>query len=636
MDTHHSPVAHRLYSPNRRLSVTVELDCAGYLGYRVERDRMMLIAQSPLGLRLRDAPDASGNLKIAAVDYSTADERVPIVAGKSRYARDHHNQLALKLADWEGRAALDVIFRVYDDGVAFRYRLPRRPDGKPIELEGELTGFYFPDDCVCWAMNLPNFTTSHEGEFRRTRAAAIRPGDMIDPPLLCRTATAAFAIAEADLDDYAGAYFCSRSDGGVGVQVTLSPLPGDPTLAVRLPADRDLQSPWRVIMVADNPGQLIEATLIHVLNPPSIIADTGWIRPGKCAWDWWCGSVVSGVTQPGMNDATIRRFIDFAGETGLAYMMIDAGWYVSGPDGENDPRSDITRSIPEIDLPALVDYANGRNVGLFVWIAWRPMADQMDEALPLYQRLGLKGIKVDFMDRNDQEMVAFYHRLLTKAAQHRLMVDLHGAYPPTGLARTYPNLLTQEGVMGAEYNKWSSRVTATHNVTLPYTRMLLGAMDYTPGGFRHASPGRFEARNTLPLVQTTRGQALAMYVVYDSPLVSLADSPDAYVGEPGLDFLRIVPTAWDETRFLLGEVGEFIVLARRSGDQWFVGAMTNEAARRLLVPLSFLPPGRFAATIYGDGRPGICSVDRDTVLELPLACGGGAAIDLRPAYMQPA
>ena len=641
METHRSSVVHCLYSPDRRLGVTVELDRVGRLSYRVERDRTALIADSPLGLRLRDARDAAGNLAIAAAEYSTTDERVAIVAGKARYARDHHNQLALTLADGAGadgaeHASLEVIFRVYDGGVAFRYRLPRRGDGSAIELEGEITGFHFPDDGTCWAMNLPSFTTSHEGEYRRTRVAALRPDELIGAPLLCRTAAAAFAIAEADLDNYAGAYFRGRGDGGVGVQVVLSPLPGDPMLAVRLPADRDLQSPWRVIMIGDHPGQLIEATLIHVLNPPSIIEDTDWIRPGKCAWDWWCGSVVSGVAEPGMNDATIRRFIDFAAETGLEYMMIDAGWYVSGPGGENDPRSDITRSIAAIDLPALVEYATQRNIGLFVWIAWRPMADQMDAALPLYQRLGLKGIKVDFMDRNDQEMVAFYHRLLAKAAQHRLLVDLHGAYPPTGLARTYPNLLTQEGVMGAEYNKWSSRVTATHNVTLPYTRMLLGAMDYTPGGFRHATPARFEARNTLPLVQTTRGQALAMYVVYDSPLVSLADTPDAYVDAAGLDFLRSVPTTWDASRFVAGEVGEFIVLARRSGDQWFVGAMTNEAARRLLVPLRFLPPGRFSAAIHGDGLPITRTVDRDTVLELLLASGGGAAIQLRPAYMQPA
>src|SRR5579859_3480817 len=289
MDTHRSAAVHRLCSPNRRLSVTVELDRAGDLCYRVERDQVVLIADSPLGLRLRDARDAAGDLEIAGVEISTTDECVPIVAGKARYARDHHNQLALTLAYRAGRTVLDLIFRVYDDGVAFRYKVLRRADGNAIELEGEITSFHFPDDCTCWAMNLPNFTTSHEGEYRRTRAAALRPDELIGTPLLCRAATAAFAIAEADLDNYAGAYFCGRSDGGLGVQVTLSPLPGDPTLAVRLPADCGLQSPWRVIMIADHPGQLIEAMLIHVLNPPSIIEDISWIRPGKCAWDWWCG-----------------------------------------------------------------------------------------------------------------------------------------------------------------------------------------------------------------------------------------------------------------------------------------------------------------------------------------------------------
>ena len=301
METHRSSVVHCLYSPDRRLGVTVELDRVGRLSYRVERDRTALIADSPLGLRLRDARDAAGNLAIAAAEYSTTDERVAIVAGKARYARDHHNQLALTLADGAGadgagadgaeHASLEVIFRVYDGGVAFRYRLPRRGDGSAIELEGEITGFHFPDDGTCWAMNLPSFTTSHEGEYRRTRVAALRPDELIGAPLLCRTATAALAIAEADLDDYAGAYLRGRSDGGVGVQVVLSPLPGDPMLAVRLPADHELQSPWRVIMIGDHPGQLIEATLIHVLNPPSIIEDTSGSGPasapgtgGAAAW----------------------------------------------------------------------------------------------------------------------------------------------------------------------------------------------------------------------------------------------------------------------------------------------------------------------------------------------------------------
>ena len=376
--------------------------------------------------------------------------------------------------------------------------------------------------------------------------------------------------------------------------------------------------------------------MITSLNPPNRIADTSWINPGKYAWDWWCGGVASGTEPGGMTDATITRFIDFAAEFGLPYMMIDAGWYVS-PDGDvADPAANVTRSIPEIDLPKLVDYARRRKkIGLFVWAHWKPFDAQMDAALALYQRLGLKGIKVDFMDRNDQAMVTFYHRLLAKAAEHRLLVDLHGAYPPTGLSRTWPNLLTQEGVMGAEYNKWSARVTATHNVTLPFTRMLLGPMDYTPGGFRHVTPDDFVARDTLPLVQTTRGHGLAMYVVFDSPLVSLADTPDVYAGASGADFLRTVPTTWDETHCLAGQIGQFVVIARRSGSDWYVGAMTNEAARTLQVPLDFLGVGRFTARTYADGKSPTAlavterSVGRDDKIELRLAPSGGGVIEIR-------
>ena len=280
-------------------------------------------------------------------------------------------------------------------------------------------------------------------------------------------------------------------------------------------------------------------------------------------------------------------------------MLIDAGWYVAN--GDDLKAGDVMRSIPGVDLPALVAYAGQRNIGLFVWVHWKALDAQMDAALHLYQRLGLAGIKVDFMDRDDQDMVAFYHRLLEAAARHRLMVDLHGAYPPTGLSRTWPNLLTQEGVMGAEYNKWSARVTATHNVTLPFTRMLLGPMDYTPGGFRNVAPQDFVARHRLPLVQTTRGQALAMYVVYESPFQAVADSPDAYLDQPGVAFMRAVPATWDETRCIAGEIGAFVVIARRSGAAWFVGAMTNEAGRTVTIPLTFLGGARFAATVYSDG-----------------------------------
>jgi alpha-glucosidase len=315
-------------------------------------------------------------------------------------------------------------------------------------------------------------------------------------------------------------------------------------------------------------------------------------------------------------------------------MLIDAGWYVAA-DGKLEA-GDVTRSIPGVDLPTLVEYANGRGIGLFVWVHWKALDARMDAALPLYQQLGLRGIKVDFMDRDDQDMVAFYHRLLASAARHRLMVDLHGAYPPTGLSRTWPNLLTQEGVMGAEYNKWSARVTATHNVTLPFTRMLLGPMDYTPGGFRNVAPQDFVARHRLPLVQTTRGQALAMYVVYDSPFQAVADSPDAYQGEAGAAFLRAVPATWDETRFIAGEIGSFVVTARRRASVWFVGAMTNETGRSVTIPLAFLGSGRFAATIYADGGSptAVVIAERDVAraeaIVLWMAPSGGGAIALRP------
>jgi alpha-glucosidase len=328
-------------------------------------------------------------------------------------------------------------------------------------------------------------------------------------------------------------------------------------------------------------------------------------------------------------------------------MLVDAGWYAAKAYGDDaDTKADITKSVPEIDLPALVAYGRARGVGLVLWLHWIPAREQMDRAFPFYERLGVRGVKVDFMDRDDQEMVAFYQRILKKAAEHHLVVDLHGAYKPTGLARTYPNYLTQEGVLGAEYNKWSARVTATHNVTLPFTRMLAGPLDYTPGGFRNVTPGRFKPQDKAPLVMTTRAHGLAMYVVYESPLQMVADYPDAYRaprdshrGQPGAQFLREVPASWDETRVLAGEVGKYIVVARRRGRTWFLGAMNNEEPRTLRVPLNFLGANEYSLSAYADGEAAASDPEqvslsssrvkaRDT-LTLRLAPGGGYAASLR-------
>lgn len=624
-----------LRSPNGRIQAVIRAAPKGPLTFSVSFNRKLVILPSPLGLRLGNGRTLSQGLRITHIVESRIDRHYALIVGKTHNARDHYNQLSLELEETHPHRRLQLIFRAYDDGVAFRYRVRLQNRREIIRVQDELTRFCFAEDHTCWGLNLGAFDTGHEGEFRPMPVSAIGECDLLDIPLVCQADGAAFAIAEADLKDYAGLYLRGCGDGTPSVKVKLSPRLDDPTIAVHGHPGSDVLSPWRVLMIADHPGNLIESTLITSLNPPKQIADTSWIKPGKYAWDWWSGGVASGTEPGGMTNPTITRFIDFAAEFGLPYMMIDAGWYVA-PNGDvAAPTADVTRSIPEIDLPKLVAYARQRNVGLFVWAHWKPLDAQMDAALALYQRLGLKGIKVDFMDRNDQEMVAFYHRLLAKAAEHRLLVDLHGAYPPTGLSRTWPNLLTQEGVMAAEYNKWSARITASHNVTLPFTRMLLGPMDYTPGGFRNVTPDDFVARDTLPLVQTTRGHGLAMYVVFDSPLVSLADTPCAYAGAPGADFLRAVPTTWDSTRCLAGQIGQFVVIARRSGSDWFVGAMTNEAARTLQVPLDFLGVGRFTARTYADGDTPTAltvtdrSVGRDDQIELRLASGGGGVIEIR-------
>jgi alpha-glucosidase len=300
-----------------------------------------------------------------------------------------------------------------------------------------------------------------------------------------------------------------------------------------------------------------------------------------------------------------------------------------------DLTADITKPIPEIDLPGLVAYARNKDVGIFVWTHWRLINDQIDKAFPFYEQLGIKGVKIDFMDRDDQEMVEFYHHVMQKAAAHHLMIDMHGAYKPTGLVRTYPNYITQEGVMGAEYNKWSAHITATHNVTLAFTRMLVGPMDYTPGGFRNLAPRDFKIQSNGPFVMTTRAQQLAMYVVYDSPFACVADAPEAYRGQAGADFLKVVPSTWDETRVLAGEIGKYIVMARRHGTDWYLGAMTNEDPREVQVPLDFLGSANYQTTIYADGKaPAEVTIAQKTIaaglksarkLTLKLAPSGGVA-----------
>ena len=419
----------------------------------------------------------------------------------------------------------------------------------------------------------------------------------------------------------------------------LAPHPGNPKLAVI--ARTPFQSPWRVVMLGSEPGRLIESNILLNLNPPSAITDTSWIKPGKTAWDWWSGSYAEGVPfRPGMNTATIKHYIDFASESGFPYMLIDAGW--AARRGRPTP-DDITAVNPAIDMPGLLRHAKARNVKLWLWAHWTSVARHIDEAFPLFERWGIAGMKIDFMDRDDQVMVDWYHRVLKKAAVHHLMIDFHGAYKPDGIERTYPNLMTREALMGLEYLKWSARVTPVYNCTLPFTRMVAGPMDYTPGGFLNVTREEFVPRNRQPMVMGTRAHQLALFVVFESHLQMVADYPERYRGEGEKDFafLRAVPASWDETRVLGGRPMQFIAIARRSGDEWFLGCLTDWDSRDLELPLEFLHDGRSVAEIYADAADAgehpthttiqKKDVGRATKLRLHLAAGGGAAVRIRPA-----
>lgn len=632
----------RLRSPSGGVEVTFALRATGAPAYSVAYKGRMVVSPSSLGLDIRGGGPLYRGMEVETVGRRAHDSTYALAVGKASSARDRYRELTVSLRESAGaRRRLQIIFRAYDDGVAFRYHIPAQAGIETLDIVEEISEFRFPADYRCWAMQLKTFRSNYEQEFEPTSVGQIKPDAIIGLPVTIQTdGGPTLAIAEADLEDYAGMYLRGVEGSKNALVSRLSPHANGDGFAVsgRTP----LSSPWRALMIGDTPGRLIESTLILSLNDPPAFKDTSWIKPGKAAWDWWSGQLAEGVANPGMNDATMKHYIDFASEFGLEYMLVDEGWYAPhAPGGARDAPVDITKTVPEIDLPGLVSYARARGVGLILWIHWKLAREQMDRAFPFYERLGIKGVKIDFMDRDDQEMVAFYHRVLKKAAEHHLAVDLHGAYKPTGLVRTYPNYLSQEGVLGAEYNKWTARITATHNVTLAFTRMLAGPLDYTPAGFRNVTPAEFKPREKGPLVMTTRAHQLAMYVVYESFLQMAADSPSAYRGQPGSEFIRVVPTSWDETRVLAGEIGKYVVVARRRGPVWYVGAMTNEEPRTLSVPLDFLGRGPHTLSAFADGadassEPTHVSVSAGRIsagqtLSLRLAPSGGYAAQLKPA-----
>ena len=624
-----------LLSPDRRIEVRVR--AGDRLRYDVLLRGRALLRDSTLSLDV-DRQTLGLGPKVRAARERTHDRPLePAVRQKSARVRDHYNELRLEM---EGGYA--VVFRAYDEGAAYRFEtsLP----GREVKVYGEEVSLNFADNYPVYYPQEESLFSHNERLYVPRPLREIAPGSFASLPAVVDAGGVKVAVAESDVEDYPGLWL--RGTGASGLAALVPPYP----LKEKLEKDRDFKVteaadyiavtrgtrtfPWRLLGVAERDGDLLTNQLVYLLARPSQIEDTSWIKPGKVAWDWWNANNVYGVDfRAGVNTETYKYYIDFAARHRLEYVVLDEGWYRLG---------NVLDVVPEIDVAELADYGRRKNVGLILWVVWKTLDDQLVPALDQFEKWGVRGIKVDFMQRDDQPVVNFYHRVCREAAKRRMLVDYHGAQRSALMTRTWPNLVSNEGVRGLEWSKWSADADPEHNVTLPFTRMFLGPMDYTPGAMLNAQKRSFAPVFERPMSLGTRAHQLAMYVVFESPLQMLADSPSNYLREPeSMEFLSSVPTVWDETKALDARLGDYVLVARRSGREWYVGAMTDWSARELEVDLSFLPAGDFRMEAYQDGanagrmasdyRKVTSRVGRTTRLKIGLAEGGGWAARIRPA-----
>jgi alpha-glucosidase len=625
-------------SPSKSLSA----GAAGRLQYEVTYKGKPLLDKSALGLDLDDKTPLGLNVVITAAKPGSGADEYPLLFTKVSHVHDAYNSLTLTVTEStegqrRGGRELIVESRAYNSGIAFRYVLPQQDSISNLHLRGEDTEFRFNQDDPAWVLALPNYRSSYESEYVRYNLSALSNQGGVSskfligmPVLLHQPGVAWLSLMEADLEGNSSAYVTNPTGSWAGhmFSVKLSPRWDDPSYAVvgNLPH----HSAWRVLGVADEPGQLIENNLQTDLSPESRVKDTSWIKPGKASWNWWVDNVnkngESGNSQ--FTTETMKYYVDFAAESGFPYFFLDAGWSAR----------DITQMNGRVDIPELVRYAATKKVKVWIWLHSESVMKQMDEAFPVYEKWGVAGLKIDFINRDDQEGIQFYYDVARKAAEHHLMIDFHGAHTPWGLMRAYPNVMSYEAILGLENNKEGRRDSPVDRAVFAWTRLLTGPMDFTAGAFDNQTEDSFVARNAAPQVMGTRAQQLALYVVYENPVPMVSDSPQNYKGdaEGAFQFLKDVPTTWDETHVVGGEVGEYSTIVRRHGKEWYLGSMTNWTSRSFSVPLKFLGPGNYIAEMYEDGADAATqpkhvhvhkeTVNSGTVLKMQLAPGGGAAI----------
>lgn len=600
-----------LRSPDGRIEIGLQLPPAGTptrpSWAATFRSRSLLVG-CDLGLETAEAGDLLPGTRVVSERRRSVRQQIPVLFGRSSQVDDAFDEARWTLESTGGRR-IDVVFRAYDDAIALRYEVPAKELGDRITLLDEHTSFRLAGDPTGWVQTLEHFHTSHEHAVEKVAWGDLRRGTLIDlPTTFSWPDGTTVAITEAALRRYAGMALM-RLPGehrGDALVCRLTPRPDGTKVVRSLP----MATPWRVVLVGDRPGVLLESGTLYALNEPTALADTSWIQPGKITFHWWNGDVYDGRPgEPILSLPMARKYIDFCAANGLAAHSLTSTektttpWYhQTKPGVEPGPDTDVTRPRDGFDLRAIRQYAASKGVRLWTWVHQGALRGRVEEAFTAFEKLGWSGLMVDFFDHDDQETVEFAESVLEAAARHHLLVHLHGVWKPTGWQRTYPNLMNHEGALNLEYLKWSDRCPPEHDLRMAFTRLVAGPMDYHLGGFRAVPRDRFQPRHVAPNVLGTRGHMLAMYVCWDNPMPMVADYPAAYESQPGFDFLRLVPTWWDETRVVLGEIGEVLVTARRKGSTWYLGALSAGSRRELTVPLTFLPEGRFTARLWKDGE----------------------------------